>query len=140
MSTLAALVLISSSTVTKDFYHGFINKNASDKQLTSLGRLASGFFIILSMILAWLKPAVIVTILSISWGAIASVFLGPFIWGLFSKMVSKGSAIAASVLGLTVCIALSFIWGKRMIPQAASVGMIVSLVIPAFGQLFRSND
>lgn len=138
MSTLAALVLISSSTVTKDFYHGFVNRDASDSQLTFLGRIASGFFIILSMILAWLKPAVIVTILSISWGAIASVFLGPFIWGLFSKKVRKQSAITASVLGLATCIVLSFIWGKQMIPQAASVGMLVSLVIPAWGHFLRN--
>ena len=36
MSTLAALVLISSSSLTKDFYHGFVNKNASDKSLPGL--------------------------------------------------------------------------------------------------------
>ncbi|MCD4847370.1 MAG: sodium:solute symporter [Candidatus Aegiribacteria sp.] len=131
MSTLAALVLISSSTVTKDFYHGFINKKASDRTLTKLGRLSSGFFIILSMILAWQKPAVIVTILSISWGAIASVFLGPFIWGLFSKMIGKAGAITASTMGLSVCLILFILWGASKVPQAASTGMLVSLIIPA---------
>ncbi len=139
MSTLAALVLISSSTVTKDFYHGFINKNASDSSLTRLGRLSSGFFIILSMILAWLKPAVIVTILSISWGAIASVFLGPFIWGLFCRKLDKTGAITASILGLATCMFLFFSWGSSMVPQAASVGMLVSLIVPAFFVLFRKR-
>ena len=137
MSTLAALVLISSSTVTKDFYHGFINKNASDITLTKLGRLSSGFFIILSMILAWQKPAVIVTILSISWGAIASVFLGPFIWGLFSKRLGKAGAITASTMGLSVCLILFISWGASKVPQAASTGMLVSLLIPALFICFR---
>lgn len=137
MSTLAALVLISSSTVTKDFYHGFINKKASDRTLTKLGRLSSGFFIILSMILAWQKPAVIVTILSISWGAIASVFLGPFIWGLFSKTLGKAGAITASVMGLSVCLILFILWGASKVPQAASTGMLVSLIIPALFIGFR---
>ena len=137
MSTLAALVLISSSTVTKDFYHGFINRKASDKTLTKLGRLSSGFFIIISMILAWFKPAVIVTILSISWGAIASVFLGPFIWGLFSKKLGKSGAISSSIIGLGSCLFLFFSWGSSRVPQAASAGMLVSLTVPIIFLLLR---
>ena len=130
MSTLAALVLISSSTVTKDFYHGFVNENATDRKLTGLGRVSSGFFIILSIVLAWFRPAVIVTILSISWGAIASVFLGPFIWGIFSKKLGKTGALVSSFAGLAVCLFLFFSWGSKMVPQAATIGMLVSLAVP----------
>ena len=137
MSTLAALVLVSSSTVTKDFYHGFVNRSASDKKLTTLGRLSSGFFIVLSVILAWFKPAVIVTILSISWGAIASVFLGPFIWGILSDKLGRTGAIVSSISGLAVCLVLFFSWDSRMVPQAASLGMLVSLTVPGFFVLFR---
>ncbi len=140
MSTLASLVLIASSAVTKDFYHGFINRSASDRTLTKLGRLSSGCFILLSMILAWLKPAVIVTILSISWGAIASVFLGPFLWGLFSEKLNKPGAITASILGLGTCMVLFFSWGPSKVPQAASIGMLVSLTIPAMFVLIRRRE
>ncbi len=140
MSTLASLVLIASSAVTKDFYHGFINRNASDSELTKLGRLSSGCFILLSMILAWLKPAVIVTILSISWGAIASVFLGPFIWGIFSRKLKKQGAVTASILGLGTCMVLFFAWGPSKVPQAASIGMLVSLTIPALFVLIRGRE
>ncbi|MCD4702353.1 MAG: sodium:solute symporter, partial [Candidatus Aegiribacteria sp.] len=140
MSTLASLVLIASSTITKDLYHGFINRKASDSALTGLGRLSSGCFIILSMILAWLKPAVIVTILSISWGAIASVFLGPFIWGLFCRKLEKPGAITASILGLGTCMLLFFLWGPTKVPQAASVGMIVSLTVPVFFVLIQNAE
>ncbi|MBT3756707.1 MAG: sodium:solute symporter [Candidatus Cloacimonetes bacterium] len=136
MSTLASLVLISSTSITKDIYKGFINKNANDKQLTSLVRVGSIFFILLSMILAFLKPAVIVTILSISWGAIASVFLGPFIWGIFNKKVTRFGAIAGSVGGLGICLILFVVWGARMVPQAGSVGMIASLVLVPVFSLF----
>ncbi|MBN1434804.1 hypothetical protein JW921_08595 [Candidatus Fermentibacterales bacterium] len=138
MSTLASLVLVSSSSVTKDFFHGFVQKNASDRELTRLGRLSSAFFIILSMILAWQKPGFIVTILSVSWGAIASVFLGPFVWGLLRRGTGKPEAIASSLIGLGTCMVLFFTWGAAKVPQAASVGMIVSLVIPAVG-LFRGR-
>ncbi|RLC56204.1 MAG: sodium:solute symporter [Candidatus Cloacimonadota bacterium] len=140
MSTLASLVLISSTSITKDIYKGFINRNANDKQLTSLVRIGSVFFILLSMMLAFMKPAVIVTILSISWGAIASVFLGPFIWGLFNKKVTRLGAITGSVGGLGICLILFVVWGARMVPQAGSVGMIASLIlVPVFSLFGKRN-
>jgi SSS family solute:Na+ symporter/sodium/proline symporter len=140
MSTLASLVLVSSSSVTKDFYHGFVNKNAADRSLTLMGRSTSALFIIISMLIAWQKPAVIVTILSISWGAIASVFLGPFLWGILGRRIEKPEALASSFLGLGTCLVLFFTWGSAKVPQAASVGMIVSLIVPAVGLLRSSSQ
>lgn len=127
MSTLAALVLISSSTISKDFYAGFINKNISDKRLMALMRFSSAFIIIFSVILAYYRPSTIVSILGISWGAIGSVFLGPFIWGLFTKRMNKIGAISSSIIGLTTCIVL-YTQGTPS-PQAGTVGMIVSLAL-----------
>ena len=140
MSTLASLVLISSTSITKDIYKGFVNRKANDKQLTSLVRIGSIFFILLSMILAFMKPAVIVTILSVSWGAIASVFLGPFIWGIFNKKVTRLGAIAGSVGGLAICLILFVVWGARMVPQAGSVGMIASLVLVPVFSIFGNKN
>ena len=137
MSTLAALVLISSSSIAKDIYAGFINKNISDKNLTLQMRFLSAFFIILSVILAYFRPATIVSILGISWGAIGSVFLGPFIWGLFSKRVNKIGAISSSVVGLATCLVLYIL--KMPSPQAGTIGMMVSLVVNPIFSLLKSN-
>jgi SSS family solute:Na+ symporter/sodium/proline symporter len=127
MSTLAALVLISSSSISKDFYAGFINPDISDRNLTLMMRVTSVFFVLLSVILAYFKPAGIVSILGISWGAIGSVFLGPFIWGLFTKRVDRKAAITGSILGLAVCLTLYF--RGMPSPQAATIGMLVSLAV-----------
>jgi len=136
MSTLAALVLISSSSIVKDVYAGFINTRVSDKNLTLLMRVFSAVFVIISVIIAYYRPSTIVAILGISWGAIGAVFLGPFIWGLFTKRVNKVGAIASSVLGLGTCLVL---YGMDMpSPQAGTIGMIVSLVInPVFSIFSR---
>jgi solute:Na+ symporter, SSS family len=130
MSTLAALVLISSSSLTKDFYNGFINKNVSDQKLTLLMRWASAFFVLLSVVLAYMNVETIVTILGVSWGAIGSVFLGPFVWGLFTskKVVNKTGAISASILGLGTCLILAFTGMPS--PGAGTIGMMVSLLVP----------
>ncbi|HPE56911.1 MAG TPA: sodium:solute symporter family protein, partial [Bacteroidales bacterium] len=127
MSTLAALVLISSSSVIKDFYAGLINKNTSDQKLTLLMRWTSAIFILLSMIIAFMKPDTIVAILGISWGAIGAAFLGPFIWGLFWKRANKYGAIASAVVGLLTCLILYFTGMPS--PQAGTIGMGVSLLV-----------
>jgi Na+/pantothenate symporter len=128
MSTLAALVLISSSSFCKDFYAGFIKKDISDRQLTGLMRGASLFFVLLSVILALIKPATIVAILAMSWGAIGSAFLGPFIWGLFWKRTTKAAAFASMFLGLGTCIGLTIAGFGA--PEAGTIGMGASLIIP----------
>lgn len=136
MSTLAALVLISSSSVVKDFYAGFINKNVSDKSLTSLMRVGSVLFVLISVIIALIKPDSIVAILGISWGAIGSFFLGPFIWGLFTKWSNKFGGLSSAFIGLFVCIIL-YVTGMPS-PQAGTVGMIVSLAInPIFSLVYN---
>jgi SSS family solute:Na+ symporter len=130
MSTLAALVLISSSSFAKDFYGGFINRKITDRQLTGLMRGANLFFVLLAVILALIKPGTIVSILAMSWGAIGAAFLGPFIWGLFWKKTTKTGAFAAMFLGLGTCIGLTLAgFGS---PEAGTIGMGVSLVIPPF--------
>lgn len=126
MSTLAALVLISSSSVSKDIVEGFINKNISDRSLTLLMRVMSAIFVLLSVILAYMNIDSIVAILGISWGAIGSFFLGPFIWGLFSKRVNAAGAWSSGILGLITCLALYFSGVSS--PQAGTIGMLVSLL------------
>ncbi|MBN1425401.1 sodium:solute symporter [Candidatus Fermentibacteria bacterium] len=130
MSTLAAMVLVSGSTIAKDLYHGFIKRDASDAALTRAIRIASAAFILISMGVAYLRPAIVVTIISISWGAIAAVMLGPFLWGLFSKRVNAFGASASAVVSLVICLALFIAWGAPKAPQAASLSMLSSLVLP----------
>ncbi|MCD4698935.1 MAG: hypothetical protein K8S16_22120 [Bacteroidales bacterium] len=140
MSTLAALVLISSSSVIKDFYAGVMKKGkeTSDKNLTLYMRWASAIFIFISMMIALSKPDTIVAILGISWGALGSAFLGPFIWGLFWKKANKYGAYYSTIFGLTTCITL-YIWGMPS-PQAGTIGMGVSLVVNPVVSWFSRNN
>jgi len=127
MSTLASLVLISSSSFTKDFWVGFINKNMPDKNVTVMMRIMSAFFVLLAVLFAAIELDVIVEILGISWGAIGSFFLGPFLWGLFSKKVNRVGAFVSGLGGLTICLTLYFIGLSS--PEAGTIGMLASLAL-----------
>jgi len=135
MSTLAALVLISSSSVVKDLYAGFVNPAVTDRTLTRMMRVTSAIFILFSVVLAYLRPATIVAILSVSWGAIGSFFLGPFVWGLISRKVTKFGAIGSAVLGLATCLGLSV--GGMPPAEAGTIGMAVSFAANPLLSLVR---
>lgn len=138
MSTLASLILISSSSLSKDFYAGFINRKIGDRNLTLMMRCANGFFVLLSVVIALIKPDTIVAILGMSWGAIGSAFLGPFIWGLFMKKATKTGAISSMMMGLGTCIGLS-LYGISS-PEAGTIGMGVSLIVnPLVSLIFPSK-
>jgi len=137
MSTLAALVLISSSSLTKDFYQGFVNKEASDQKLTRLMRIGSAFFVFLSVMLAWLDLDTIVAILGISWGALGSFFLGPFIWGILWEKAGKAGAISSGIIGLGTCLIL-YATGMPS-PSAGTIGMLTSLAINPLVSSFFPN-
>jgi SSS family solute:Na+ symporter/sodium/proline symporter len=98
-------------------------------------RFASGLFVLLSVVLALLRPKTIVTILGVSWGAIGAAFLGPFIWGLFSKRVTKVGAILSSIIGLSVTLGLYYL-ANQPSPQAGTIGMFVSFALTPIISLF----
>jgi len=135
MSTLAALVLISSSSVVKDLYAGFVNPGVADKTLTRMMRIMSAVFVLLSVVLAYLRQATIVAILSVSWGAVGSFFLGPFVWGLIGRKATKFGAIGSAVLGLGTCLGLAFTGTGPA--EAGTIGMLVSFVGTPLLSLFR---
>jgi Na+/pantothenate symporter len=102
-------------------------------------RVMSGVFVLLAVLLALVEFDVIVEILGISWGAIGAFFLGPFVWGLFSKKASRVGAISSALLGLGTCLTLYFLGvgveaGTRIpwyfsSPGAGTIGMLVSLFV-----------
>lgn len=139
ISTLAALVLISSSAVVKDFYAGFIKKNASDYRLTLYMRYGNFCFITIAVLLAFLKPSSILAMMAISWGAIGSAFLGPFVWGLFWKKATKGAAYTAGITGLVLCLGL-YVSGFSS-PESGTIGMMASLsLVPLVNWIFVGKE
>lgn len=98
MSTLSAIVLTSSSAVTIDILNVFRPKMDNKKQMIIMRSLCL-VFVAMSFIFATFNFAIIVSIMSYSWGIVAGSFIGPFVWGLFSRKVTKAGAWAGMLGG-----------------------------------------
>ena len=95
MSTLAGLVLNSSSTLTLDLIEGNIVKNMDEKRRIRYMRAFIVVFIAISAGIALVQYHSTITwiaqLMGISWGALSGAFIGPYLWGLYSGKVSRAS-------------------------------------------------
>lgn len=102
MSTLSSLVLTSSSTLTLDLILPVSKKKLSEKKTIVIMRLFIAVFLVVSVVIALNKNALITDLMGYSWGALAGAFLGPFLLGLFWKGVTKASVYVSIVWGVAI--------------------------------------
>ncbi len=152
MSTLSSLVLTSSSTLTIDLIRPNIKK-CSEKKEVIIMRVLIAAFLIISVLIAFHKNASISTLMSYSWGALAGAFLGPFLYGLFSKKVTKPAVWTSFILGVGITLVHMFLFGFGWFPSltasasslplnlaspinAGAIAMILSLLVVPIVSLF----
>jgi SSS family solute:Na+ symporter len=115
MSTLASLVLTSSSTMTLDLIYR--DKKSTDEEVREgeiddmiaekierrkvvIMRVLIVFFIVISLMIALNPPQFIAQLMGISWGALAGAFLAPFLYGLYWRGVTPAAVWACFVWGV----------------------------------------
>ena len=154
MSTLASLVLTSSSTMTLDLIYrdkkskageveeGQINDQVAEKierRKVVVMRVLIVFFIVLSLMIALNPPQFIAQLMGISWGALAGAFLAPFMLGLYWKGVTKAAVWACFIWGVGLTVVNMMMHNAILNPidcgAVAMVGgfvvvILVSLVTP----------
>jgi len=132
MSTLSSLVLTSASTVTIDIVRPLCKGKLSEKKEVLIMRGFILFFLVLSVIIALNKNTYISTLMSVSWGAIAGSFAGPFLYGLFSRKTTR-TAVGASFLcgtGLTLVHMTVFSFGLFPELTARAAALPLNLASP----------
>lgn len=129
MSTLSSLVLTSSSTLTLDFIKGTLVKDMKEKTQLIVMRALIAFFIILSVVIALNPPTFIAQLMGISWGALAGAFLAPFMYGLYSKKITKASVWASFIVGVGLTVSNMFFNFIASPINAGAIAMVASLIV-----------
>lgn len=151
MSTLASLVLTSSSTMTLDLIYrdkkslpgeveeGTIDDIVSEKierRKVVIMRVLIVFFITISLMIALNPPTFIAQLMGISWGALAGAFLAPFMLGLYWKGVTTVSVWACFVWGVGITV-VNMLLGNLINPiNCGAIAMLGGFVVVAVVSLF----
>ena len=148
MSTLEAVVLTSASAVAVDLIPAVRKKETKPETQMLLTRLLCLAFVACSFIFATQNIPIIVSLMSFSWGIVSGCFIGPYIWGLFSKKITKIGAFAGILSGLltvggaTLVITLTsgFSAAAAKSPEMGVAAMAISLVVvPVVSRLTKNN-
>ncbi len=146
MSTLEAVVLTSASAVAVDFIPT-VKKNVKPETQMLLTRILCLVFVACSFIFATQNIPIIVNLMSFSWGVVSGCFIGPFIWGLFSKKITKVGAFAGMISGLltvgiatlVITVTQGFSVAASYSPQMGVSAMAVSLAVVPIVSLFTKK-
>lgn len=149
MSTLEAVVLTSASAVAVDLIPTLRKKPIKPEKQMLLTRILCLAFVACSFIFATQNIPIIVSLMSFSWGVVSGCFIGPYIWGLFSKKITKIGAYAGVISGLltvggaTLVISLNsgFSTAAAKSPEMGVIAMAVSMVVvPVVSLLTKNKD
>lgn len=149
MSTLEAVVLTSASAVAVDLIPSIRKKSTKPETQMILTRVLCLAFVACSFIFATQNIPIIVSLMSFSWGVVSGCFIGPYIWGLFSKKITKIGAFAGMIAGLltvggaTLYITLTsnFAAAAAKSPEMGVCAMAVSLVVvPLVSAITKKKD
>ncbi len=108
MSTLSGLVLTSSSTLTLDLIkkHVVKEEKMTEKKQILIMRILLVVFIAISATIAIIQKiynfSEIASLMGVSWGALAGAFLAPFLYGLYSKKVTKAAVATGFATGVII--------------------------------------
>ncbi len=154
MSTLSSVSLVSASAIGVDIFQKYSGREDDDKVVAIVVKSLSFVFVMLSAILAILEVNGIVILMSLSWGTLAGCFMGPYIYGLYSKKATKSGVYISIFSCLITTIVLVFAFGKldggnsfvsllqkgvKRAPVIGTIVMVQSMVLTPIGFLVKKE-
>ncbi|MDO6426774.1 sodium/proline symporter PutP [Thalassotalea sp. 1_MG-2023] len=129
MSTISSQLLVTSSSLTEDFYKTFLHREASDKQQVLVGRISVFLVALVAIYLAYDRDSSILSLVSNAWAGFGAAF-GPVVIGsLFWKKMTRNAALAGMITGaLTV---LFWIYSPFTI-DGQSLSSVMYEIVPGF--------
>ena len=126
ISSSDSYLLISTSAIAENIYHGIFKKDASDKQVMWASRIAMAVITIIAMVIAWDSNSTIFGITSFAWAGFGATFGPLMLFSLFWKKTSYVGAISGMVTGAVTV----FVWKLVLNPFGGIWG--VYCLLPAF--------
>lgn len=118
MSTISSQLLVTSSSLTEDFYKAFLRRDASDTELVIAGRISVVVVAAVAIYLAYDRDSTILTLVSNAWAGFGAAF-GPLVlFSLFKRQMTRRAALGGMIVGaVTVLFWIYFpveIQGQRL--------------------------
>ncbi|WP_339924826.1 sodium:solute symporter family protein [uncultured Cyclobacterium sp.] len=142
LSTAAGLLLVISTSVSRDLFRTFV-PSMTEKTELIIARVSAAFAVIIAGYFGINPPGFVAEVVAFAFGLAAASFFPVIIMGIFSTRMNKEGAIAGMVSGLVFTLAY-IIYFKFIAPEANSmdnwlfgispegigtIGMVINFVV-----------
>jgi sodium/proline symporter len=129
MSTISSQLLVSSSSLTEDFYKTFLRKEASQGELVAVGRISVLVVSLVAIGLAFDRSSNILSLVGNAWAGFGAAF-GPIILlSLYWRGLTRDGALAGMVVGAVTV--LFWLYAPIEI-DGKSLSDIIYEIVPGF--------
>ncbi len=130
MSTIDSQLLVSSSAVAEDFYKAIFRREATDKELVWVGRLATLVIALIAAIIAINPESSVLDLVSYAWAGFGAAFGPTILLALFWRGITRNGALAGIVVGaVTVIIWGDFLSGGIFDLYEIAPGFLLNLIV-----------
>lgn len=105
MSTISSQLLVSSSSLTEDFYRLFLKKDASEREAVNVGRISTALVAIAAIAIASDPDSGVLALVSNAWAGFGAAFGPLIILVLTWKRMTGAGAVAGLIVGAGVVMA-----------------------------------
>ena len=104
MSTISSQLLVSSSSLTEDFYHLFLRKQASETEMVNVGRVCVAVVALAALVMASDPESQVLGLVANAWAGFGAAFGPLIILSLTWNRMTGAGAVAGLVTGAVVVI------------------------------------
>ncbi|XJZ27660.1 sodium/proline symporter PutP [Bacillota bacterium Lsc_1132] len=122
MSTISSQLIVTSSALVEDLYKMVVRKDAKDKELVFLGRLAVLLIAVIAAALAFKQNNTILNLVAYAWAGFGASFGPVILLSLFWKKTTNWGALFGMIVGAVTVI----IW------KNAGLGETLYEIVPGF--------
>jgi len=140
MSTVDSLLIISSSTLIKDLYVTYLDKNANENKIKKISMCTSFLIGVLVFTLS-IKPISLIAWVNLfALGGQEIIFFCPLILGLYWKGANATGAIASIFAGIATYLTLEILKTKIFALHNIVPGLIVAIVVFIIASYFGKKS
>lgn len=127
MSTISSQLLVTSSSLTEDFYKTFVKRDASQRELVLVGRLSVLAVALVAIMLAYDRESSILTLVSNAWAGFGAAFGPLVVLSLYWKRMTFAGALAGILSGAATV--LFWIYAP-VLAEGATLSSLVYEILP----------
>ena len=135
MSTFASVLIILSSSLIQDIVKKGMQKKLDQTRVLVYSKYASAFIGIISLIIAFRPPALVLTLTAFAWAVIASTTLWPLLFGVYWKKATK-LGCSFSMIGGFLTALIWMIIGKPFGIHGFIPGVLVGFILMVIVSIF----